>query len=567
MIEEVLKNIQKTENCQILNKDNYPEIESINNYQYVIEVATEISLGGKLIEPILYVAMPENCLTQLPKIYVNSETFEKLGYIPHLNKDLSFCIYDDEVDFFKNKNSLPFLIEEMIHKAKSIIGQVEDSNLMKNEFEREFKAYWEISYNNDIVGEVGLSLISNPNDIFAFKINSSFGLYKYLLYNNSKNSDGFLNYLKSRKIGIEKIECFEVEYSNILPPFNMSFLDSVKFIKPEDNKRFRTTINRNGLDSVLVYFKNTKNEFYGWVYKKLVPPSKFLKGRVIKESNWEILNDEFYNKSLVERISFADINPTRLQTRTSGVINNSKNEVCIVGLGSVGSNLLNYLIKLPILKFTLVDSDILKIENIYRYQYGMSYIGCSKVDIGKFNIQNKNPFCEVDIFKDSIEDVIKKQPDIFSRSEISFIVLGRTKHELNIMEYLIKTGSDKPIIIMWVEPYLASGQMIYIKPNDFKKAIELIKHFEFHILDENPTKLILKEGSCQTGFSPYSETYLTMFLSSIFKNIYELINAINSEKSIVVSWVGDKDFLSSKNLKLTEFGNNHNSFELITNEI
>jgi len=114
---------------------------------------------------------------------------------------------------------------------------------------------------------------------------------------------------------------------------------------------------------------------------------------------------------------------------------------------------------------------------------------------------------------------------------------------------------------------LASGQMIYIKPKDLNKALTLINQFEFHVLDESPTKLLLKEGSCQKGFSPYSETYLTMFLSSIFKNIYDVINKINSEKSTVFSWVGDKDFLESLNLKISDFGNNHNSYELIIKEI
>ena len=125
------------------------------------------------------------------------------------------------------------------------------------------------------------------------------------------------------------------------------------------------------------------------------------------------------------------------------------------------------------------------------------------------------------------------------------------------------------MIIFWVEPFLASGQMIYINPNNYSKALELILNFPYHVLaaDEDKSNIYYKEGSCQSGYYPYSETYLTMFLSSIYVHLFRLFqnNNLEIEQSTAYTWIGDKAFLESKELMITDFGKNSKSFQLLTN--
>jgi hypothetical protein len=111
--------------------------------------------------------------------------------------------------------------------------------------------------------------------------------------------------------------------------------------------------------------------------------------------------------------------------------------------------------------------------------------------------------------------------------------------------------------------------MLFIMPNDAKKALELIKNYEYNVLsnvENQRDKTYLIEGSCQTGYFPYSSSYLIQFLSSIFSHLKEHITSSNNNSKIY-TWIGDKDLLSKKELIITEFAQKNNSYDLIINDI
>ena len=111
--------------------------------------------------------------------------------------------------------------------------------------------------------------------------------------------------------------------------------------------------------------------------------------------------------------------------------------------------------------------------------------------------------------------------------------------------------------------------MLFIMPNDAKKALELIKNYEFNVLsnvENQRDKTYLIEGSCQTGYFPYSSSYLIQFLSSIFSHLKEHITSSNNNSKIY-TWIGDKDLLKKKELIITEFAQKNNSYDLIINDI
>jgi len=322
------------------------------------------------------------------------------------------------------------------------------------------------------------------------------------------------------------------------------------------------------MHTALVIFKNFVREYFGWVYSRPIPPLTIMKGWHSKLSSWQILTSSIFNKSLVERLTFSGLTPERLEKRTSGFYNKNKNSICIIGLGSVGSNLLNLLIKMPINKFHLIDPDILQIENIYRHQYGFDKIGMAKVEAAKENIFNKDPFCEILTNKASIVDILNNESTLLDGYDLNMVVVGSTMIEKYILEHLIKTKCNKPLIIIWVEPFLASGQMLYIFPGDFSKAKDIILNFPYSVLKDNDeSKVYLKEGSCQTGYFPYSEANLTLFLSAIFPYLFQLIQKNGRGSSKVFTWIGDKVFIEERGLKLSHFGVSKKSFETLVNDL
>ena len=107
--------------------------------------------------------------------------------------------------------------------------------------------------------------------------------------------------------------------------------------------------------------------------------------------------------------------------------------------------------------------------------------------------------------------------------------------------------------------------MLFINPKDADKAISLIYNFKYDVLaNEDNDKTYLKEGSCQTGYFPYSSASLIHFLSTVFPYLKAHIMDGNMT-STMYTWIGNKEFLRSKDLVLTDFSNGKDSYELITN--
>ena len=352
----------------MLSTEEIQGTKTLKKYACVIQINTEVSLNKGLKEIIFFLAFPSILSTQLPKIFIEEKSYEEIKYLPHINSDLSICVFDEAINLFFDESKLPEIVETMIHRAKQIISLVDDEESIAVEFESEFKAYWNISYHvNDKVGEKGFFLVDGINQpLKCIKFNNPINNYHYLIYHESELFDRFNWFLKLNKVQFKEINIFEIEFNMTNPPFNLTFTESIKFLNDEDGKIFKKSVNKNGINSVIIVFKKSNfEEYYGWVYKDFTPKLGLIKQRNNK-SNWELIYDITYKNSLVERLTLTNISPDRLQKRTSGFTIENQKSVTVVGIGSVGSNLLNFLSKLPINKFNLVDPDILKIENIYR---------------------------------------------------------------------------------------------------------------------------------------------------------------------------------------------------------
>lgn len=565
MINEIFDRLNKTENCKYVDKSTLND-KKFNGYNTIISVDTEVSFGLKLIEIRLYVCFEENLEINLPKIFIDKSSYDPLKYIPHINSDLSICIVDESLNFFYNAEELPSIVLKLVSNAKAIIRDSEDEEYSKQEFIREFQAYWGISYSKeDKCSKNGLVLIDHSLDkeIFAISFTGGIGSYKYLIYNNPALFSKFSDYLRKRKITYTSIPVFPVNYNKEIPPFEITYEESKQYLGENSFSDIKKQFNRFKGNDFLVIFKNIQNEYYGWKYSYFEKIKGFR-----NKSNWEKLTSPIIKEKKVDRITFSEISPSRLTKRTGGVEKKLSFSINMIGLGSVGSNLLHFLSKLNIKEFNLVDPDVLSIENIYRHNYGLNFIHEFKTKVAQYNLLNKNPFLEVNTFEKNISDLIKKKPSFFSDSDYSFLITGNTRSELYILNYLQEVKNDKPLFIIWVEPYMASGQIMYIEPEDMLKAKDLLINYPHHILNsrENSDKLYLKEGSCQSGYYPYSENYLILFLSTCFQYIYDVIFRNSKNKSHTISWYGDINFLDNLELVLKDNIDESFTFKVIKHE-
>ena len=87
----------------------------------------------------------------------------------------------------------------------------------------------------------------------------------------------------------------------------------------------------------------------------------------------------------------------RVESLLNEDINKLKDKVILVlGIGGVGSYTVETLIRNPIKKIIIIDSDIIDITNLNRQLYtNQNNIGLKKVDELEKRIKNINPYIEI----------------------------------------------------------------------------------------------------------------------------------------------------------------------------
>ncbi|SEL23449.1 ThiF family adenylyltransferase [Parapedobacter koreensis] len=550
MVDKIFEVIAKTENCEVVDDVNSLRNKCLKEFDHVIIVDTEVTLGGKLREIKLYIALPFNLQVNLPKIFIDEESYAPIKYIPHVNSDLSICIQDESENYYYSLSDLPTIVLDFVRRAKEIIRIKDDAEEMRVEFEREFQAYWSVKYSTkDEILLTGFSLIDEDSneEVKAIRLKSKIGVYEYVIFDNDKRFEPFKRYLENHQIRYTDIPVFEVNYEQIEPPFDLSYFNSARYLAEIDAvKLLKSSLNQSKGNDCLFIFRNAHNEFFGWMYPKF----NILPAGYRKKSNWERLNLNPAKNFSVKRIAFSNLTQERLYRRTAGELPEIVRSVNVIGLGSVGSNLLHFLSKAQIGEYHLVDNDVFKVENVLRHNFSFSCISHYKTAVAKRYLLDANPFIAVSTHEKDITKLLIEDPAFFERSDYSFVIIGVRRTEEYVLDYLIEHSSQKPIFIIWVEPYLASGQMMYITPDKFTEAKVLLNKYPFRVI-ENGDDLFLKEGSCQSGYYPYSETYLTMFLSRIFPEIYNIIVKGENADSKMFSWIGDIDFILSKGVNIS----------------
>lgn len=578
--ELLLKEFGKTEICRNLDRDDIKTLD----YKFfkdgiVWEIKTEITFNNKYLDVKLFLSFPNDFPFVIPKIFISNESYKNLKYIPHINEDLSICIFDEGLNLILPENDFINFIELMVSKAKKIIKEAEEVDYKKKEFKREFKAYWELNYSkNDIVLNLGFHSINDDSDdeIKGIKfINNNLANYKYFISNNKADFEKIKEYAKEYKCDFKEVGILFIENDFIEPPFELNFTATLSIIK-KDNcnyNKFKELCRNNAFDCVLVIFVNDINsskEYYGWSYQnaEILPRKKG--GNRNNTSKIDHLSNGVNAKKYVTRLTFDNISPNRLQIRTTGYTETQKS-ITISGLGSVGSNLIFFLKNLPINKFNLIDKESLSSENIKRHFLGFSFLNTKKVDAIKYELKNFNPLIDILTRIKSVTSIIQTEADFINESDFHIVAIGKTMIEEFILNAIIEKKLKKPTFIFSVEPFLASGQMLFIMPNDARKALELIKNknYEYSVLsnlENQHDKTYLIEGSCQSGYFPYSSSYLIQFLSSVFPHLKEhIINNDNISK--IYTWIGNKELLSSKGLVITDFAKKNNSYQLIINNL
>ncbi|WKL43103.1 E2/UBC family protein [Flavobacterium sp. ZE23DGlu08] len=110
--ELLLKEFKKIENCKNLENE---ELKTLDYKFYkdsiVWEIQTELTFNNKNIDVVFYLSFPNDFPFVTPKIFISKESYHDLKYIPHINEDLSICIFDEGLNLILPKNNFVGLVE------------------------------------------------------------------------------------------------------------------------------------------------------------------------------------------------------------------------------------------------------------------------------------------------------------------------------------------------------------------------------------------------------------------------------------------------------------------------
>lgn len=539
------------------------------------KIIVEIPHNDKVYDYNLLLNVKYDFPLSLPEIYLSKDDYDNIKYIPHLDHKGNICLFDQENIKIDSERPAE-IIRICLQRAKKII--LDGINKTNNsDFKDEVVAYWTDTYNsndkviNGYLGDNVEKLV--PGKVKINILKQPYNKTNIYLENETIASLKILDFFRLRGHNIMQQDAFYLgKIDNIEPPFYFNNNDLLNFIKikfPSYWNEVKSYINQSLTEKILIFSLEVDNEllFFGFY---LYPISaKFNGWRKNSLSALQILST-INPKDPVTRIRFKSFNYEWIKKRTDGYISEHKSlKFMVAGLGSIGSNLLFYLSNLEVSNFILVDPEILQIENINRHLLTFDNVGEKKVDgIAKYLIYN-NPFLNIDKYNSSVFDIVNNHLSSVNEMDIIFCAIGKDSIENYLLQCLATGIITKPLVLIWVEPYLLGAHILYINPfSKFKlKDLEKEGYYQYNIISPDDYKnsekqLILKEAGCQGSYIPYGKEAIVRFFMASIPELFDMIKD-KPNKNIVLTFVGDLEIAKKHNLQISDFGKNSISYQII----
>ncbi|HZG73096.1 MAG TPA: ThiF family adenylyltransferase, partial [Chondromyces sp.] len=414
-----------------------------------------VPINGK--PTVLTVGFPEFFPKELPKFFDKSNQFNR---IPHKEPDGFLC--------FSNTESM--LIDErypgavLLSCLETVIELIEKglSGANNDEYLVEFEAYW----SRQSQTKTTYASINTENtqvrelDLWRVQVKSTF-----VLIATETHTDAVTIVKELFRVSLKEAEKFRCIYlplksgANITPP---------EYFRNWNLADMKANLLSN-LDPL------NKKRFHQLAAKKRKTPNTYdyvIAGLPIPSDNWALFGMEVYNPraSLTTNWKNRKIdsillhpfvqappeyktsplvlkrwNQDYLLNRTGGQSSLKDKHVVVVGVGAVGSEIVNGLSKSGIGKLTLIDDDTYTLDNIYRHYLGGRYVFYES-DIGLQNPEkvlamqvdqtSKYPFTKVEMYAEKFRSVFEKGSIDWKKVDLVVCAIGKPNDEMHINQLL-----------------------------------------------------------------------------------------------------------------------------------
>lgn len=534
-------------------------IPSVPNVHYVKcwKLVTEILNGGSVIEIILHMGFEDNFPYVLPDIYYLDTTYDYLPHIDHQTRKL--CYFEDGITY--NTSNCSDIVRDCIHKAKRLIEKGVNGN-NQTDFTSEINSYWFARYDKEsmplfnVVFYGSFPTESTLLNLYSYKEHMTLAIKKRNVLTQREDDNSFLEYIQN-KSNVSKKEALYLKSVDVepRPPYSLSIKQIIAAIRDEsDIKLFKTHLNRNR--SFILVFRLFESNRFGGI---------MIENQPIKRKGWSSplsAYDElikFEKQNLPLQRFMGEMYSAEIKKRRNTETQKDQYAFTVIGLGSVGSNLCHFLMGYSQPKFVLIDDDILHSENTGRHLLGFRHIGQAKSKALQDFIKERSPEIHVNAFAENLYDKFNERLQLINDCSAIFVCIGDTMTEEFIVDNVAHGAITAPLFILWLEPFAIAGHLVYINPERSNGTIcltegksQLYKHnfVQGEMYETRSDEFVEQDAGCNGSYALYNQNSVTLFLSSIFPIIDELIT--NPSESKCYRWVGNINIASQKGISLTD---------------
>lgn len=477
----------------------------------------------------IYIVLDDTFPYEFPKVRLKQDYFDLVRNFPHINADATICCFDSTI-VFPNVNEPENIIVSLLIQAKKILNDGLLNNNNSDIFD-EFLAYWEMGLKgssfyiiDDLPKHFSLMYCYYEKD---FKIiHTDIKTIKNFLSNC-----GFVFYQECL------IKCVFIPFNSSIHFIPQNAYEMNLAIRQNSNYygQYARYIQKNYCQKNIVIFSLPAKSpiICGFINPRIPQINGYRAGRS------PLLMSLSRNKNLqIEKISVSNASQKRIFDRGGIGLNTESINICIIGCGSVGSNLAEAFASCGVNNYYLIDNDIISIDNIARHTCGFQYIGVPKTEAVRDNITKHNPNIICDVNNDNANLILEHSIDLIAYKDLIISTTANAPLEYHLLEKLNEEKIKKPIVLMWVEPYSICGHAILINKHQdiFSELYDDNMSFLESVV-KNPDQYYKRESGCQSTYMPYSGLNVKMFVASFVK---EFINGtFENDKNYHFIWVGD----------------------------
>jgi len=404
------------------------------------------------------------------------------------------------------------------------------------DFEKEAMNYWSLHCNNILTSLQPIKKIYTVDNRTGSPV-----IYKSTFFDNDKiviaGKDSKLRerYIASLGKGdtVRNVLVAEVPISYPFTPINYPKHEDdiyrlLKSRKEFDNNRDfkKLKVNTHRKNHRIVIFKAPGCSF-GYLLPGGPPVTKTKNRSTQSTSN---------NKLIPLKVERLDLSWITGRDQLPEHIPRQNTHVLVIGVGALGSPVVEQLAKSGVGKISIVDYDNFNAANMSRHSLGADSIGISKVKALSTLVNIRSPSCSVIPYNQSIRSWLDK----YSLDDIDVIIDLTGEPEVRLLIDNQRRYFMKPFLISWMEPYVTAAHACLLPIGSF--WLEGADRLESLQAVEWPDNVYQREPSCSSQFQSYTSSAALYSVGLTTEAALDLIDG-NIDKPIVRHWIRGKDFL------------------------